>query len=256
MKKQFNLVGIDGNIFSIIGYTTNAMRESGFSYEERKSFSDLVTKSKNYDEALGLCIEKVDECNNRHKNNNLKTESFELKEEYDAWESDEKLDKEIENWFKQYVPNTGAAPSIGGEILRAFSRIAYRWYNDGDYAGFDYGLETAGSACSYLYSVLNFEFSRYIINLIDIRPEEGNEKKYTNALISLEKEIVDYLNSHPEVFNKDNDDDYQSYPEYYDGEDSDEYEERRYYSDDEHWEEEDDWEDEYDDEENDEDDDW
>ena len=161
-------------------------------------------------------------------------------EGYDAYASDKELDRQIEDWFDQYVPGNGKASTVGGEIVRAFTRVAYRWLNDGDYAGFDYGLETAGSACSYLYEVANYKFATYIRELLSVRPDESfSEKSYKDALTSLERAVVAYLNKHPERFDEPNYDDYMSFPEFYKGEDDDEYEKRKYYSDDDHWDDED-----------------
>jgi hypothetical protein len=49
-----------------------------------------------------------------------------------------------------YVPAEGPAETELGEILRAISRILYRYLNDGDVFWRDYGIETAGSAAIYL----------------------------------------------------------------------------------------------------------
>lgn len=37
-----------------------------------------------------------------------------------------------EQLWNKYVPASGTAETIGGEILRAMSRIIYRFYNDGE----------------------------------------------------------------------------------------------------------------------------
>ena len=44
--------------------------------------------------------------------------------------------------FKELVPISGKADSLAGEIVRAISRIGYRFYNDGDQLGIGYGKET------------------------------------------------------------------------------------------------------------------
>lgn len=53
--------------------------------------------------------------------------------------------------FDKYVPGEGKANTVGGEILRAVNRIAYRNFNDGDYFWYDYGIETCGSSAIYLF---------------------------------------------------------------------------------------------------------
>jgi hypothetical protein len=52
--------------------------------------------------------------------------------------------------FKKLVPVEGASPTVEGEMVRAISRIGYRYSNDGDYFYTGYGCETAGSAHAYL----------------------------------------------------------------------------------------------------------
>ena len=48
------------------------------------------------------------------------------------------------------VPDTGKAESLAGERIRAISRIGYRYYNDGDQLGIDYGKETCNPAGRFL----------------------------------------------------------------------------------------------------------
>lgn len=249
MREQFSLVGIDGNIFSVIGYTRDAMRKTKFNNTEITDFCNSVTKQKSYDEALGMCLLKVEECNDR-----LAHPKFEsVKMEYEAFDTDEEIDNFYNELCDKYVPACGKAKTVGGEIVRAVTRIHYRFYNDGDFAGYGYGVETAGSPCSYLADVLGVvvdDIDKLLRNLTDITPEEHHEKEYTNALYALEKEIASYLKEHPEVFEEENEDDMWSYYPY--NKDDYDYEERLHWGDN-SWndddDDDDDWdEDEYDDE--------
>lgn len=43
-----------------------------------------------------------------------------------------KNEERINKLFKELVPETGKADSLAGELVRAMSRIGYRFYNDGD----------------------------------------------------------------------------------------------------------------------------
>lgn len=43
-----------------------------------------------------------------------------------------KNEDRINKLFKELVPETGKADSLAGELVRAMSRIGYRFYNDGD----------------------------------------------------------------------------------------------------------------------------
>lgn len=43
-----------------------------------------------------------------------------------------KNEERINKLFKELVPETGKADSLAGELVRAMSRIGYRFYNDGE----------------------------------------------------------------------------------------------------------------------------
>lgn len=59
-------------------------------------------------------------------------------------------DKDSEIIFDALVPGDGSADTLGGEIMRAAMRIAYRYWNDGDEAGEGYGRETVNPAVRFL----------------------------------------------------------------------------------------------------------
>lgn len=65
-KEMYSLVGIDGNAYSLMGYTQDAMAEQGFSKEEIDVFLKDAT-SGNYNHLVGVCYMKVRECNERAK---------------------------------------------------------------------------------------------------------------------------------------------------------------------------------------------
>ena len=52
------------------------------------------------------------------------------------------------------VPDCGPADTVGGEIVRAANRLVYRYLNDGDMVGIEYGNVTCNPACRYLTSCL------------------------------------------------------------------------------------------------------
>ena len=88
MREQFSLVGIDGNILSVIGYTREAMRKTKFNDGEITDFCKSVTKQKSYEDALGMCVLKIEECNNRL----AQPKSESVKMEYEAFDTDEEID--------------------------------------------------------------------------------------------------------------------------------------------------------------------
>lgn len=59
---KYNLVGIDGNAFSVMGYVINAMKECNFSKEERDSYFKNATSS-DYSHLLFVSIKAIDKCN-------------------------------------------------------------------------------------------------------------------------------------------------------------------------------------------------
>ena len=61
-----------------------------------------------------------------------------------------KNEERINKLFKELVPETGKADSLAGELVRAMSRIGYRFYNDGDQLGIGYGKETCNPAGRFL----------------------------------------------------------------------------------------------------------
>jgi len=61
---MFNLVGIDGNAFSIMGYTAKAMKQSGFTNDDvEKMYSDA--ESGDYNHLLMVCDNWIAKCNER-----------------------------------------------------------------------------------------------------------------------------------------------------------------------------------------------
>lgn len=61
---RYNLVGIDGNAFSVMGYVTRAMREQKFTREEIAAYM-ADAKSSDYNHLLVCSMDMVDQCNER-----------------------------------------------------------------------------------------------------------------------------------------------------------------------------------------------
>ena len=59
---KYNLVGIDGNAFSIMSYVINAMRDCRFSKDEQNDYFRDAT-SGDYDHLLSISIVMIDKCN-------------------------------------------------------------------------------------------------------------------------------------------------------------------------------------------------
>jgi hypothetical protein len=68
----------------------------------------------------------------------------------DLIKEDTALRDKFDALHDKLVPRSGAAETQEGEMVRAASRLGYRWYNDGDYFYEGYGAETAGPSATYL----------------------------------------------------------------------------------------------------------
>lgn len=108
---------------------------------------------------------------------------------------DTKITREMEAMFEELVPSVGKAETEAGEILRAFARIRYRYLNDGDMIGWDYGNETCNAAARYLIKHVSGKLAQEI-NLIW---GTDYEDAYERFLTAAEKLVYQYLLEHPEA---------------------------------------------------------
>ena len=119
--------------------------------------------------------------------------------------------------YEKYVPAMGNCNTLGGEILRAISRIVYRYYNDGDtvmhYYGSDYN-------CLKGADIFLLKYVKGYVSLDNIY-----EMQYEEEMCGRLKFIMDYLAANPNVFEMPNNDDFLNYEVYepYDYDDDDDY---------------------------------
>jgi hypothetical protein len=59
MKPRVKLIGEDGNIFSIMGRVTKALKREGL-FEQAKEYSNRIFNCGSYSEALSITMEYVD----------------------------------------------------------------------------------------------------------------------------------------------------------------------------------------------------
>ena len=108
--------------------------------------------------------------------------------------------------FEELVPNEGAAETKAGELVRAVSRIGYRFYNDGDKIGVDYGNETCNAAARYIMNVFKDQEFAWTVNgmwgLV-------SDKFYEKGLGLLIEQVVSYIESNPELKEEKNEGDYE-----------------------------------------------
>jgi len=62
--EKYSLVGIDGNAFYLLGYTSKAMRDEGFSKEEIDTVMKNA-KSSDYNNLLCVLDEAIKKCNEK-----------------------------------------------------------------------------------------------------------------------------------------------------------------------------------------------
>lgn len=113
------------------------------------------------------------------------------------------IDAKMQELFEQYVPSSGAAETVGGEIVRAMNRILYRFYNDGDMCGVGYGRETVNPACRYLVEGQGLT--------LKIWEPWTAEEDYDYQMYEDFKNILGYLDQHPELFTTPNTEDMWGY---------------------------------------------
>ena len=97
--------------------------------------------------------------------------------------------------FEELVPLEGKADTLAGEIVRAISRIGYRFYNDGDQIGIGYGKETCNPAARFLIKKTPREIADLTAGLWGMVREAG----YEAVLEILAAKLVDTIEAHPEL---------------------------------------------------------
>lgn len=104
----------------------------------------------------------------------------------------------INELFKELVPFEGKADSLAGELIRAMSRIGYRFYNDGDQLGIGYGKETCNPAGRFLGAKGNDRIAKLTADAWAVYSEEAYEK----ILDALEGAVADYIEQNPDLRNQ------------------------------------------------------
>lgn len=99
----------------------------------------------------------------------------------------------IENEFEKHVPSSGRSDTLYGEIIRAITRICYRYYNDGDKIGIGYGNRTCNAAARFLIDKCGGDIEKRINRMW------GTSFKYEKELKELECETAKYLKENKDV---------------------------------------------------------
>lgn len=124
--------------------------------------------------------------------------------------------EKLNEMFEELVPGMGAADTKAGELVRAVSRIGYRFYNDGDKIGVDYGNETCNPAARYIIKEYDDEDFSWTVNGMWGLVSDAFYEKGLNLLM---EQVVKYLENHPELKEEVNEGDYED--DYVESEDLD-----------------------------------
>ena len=105
---------------------------------------------------------------------------------------------------EELVPASGKADTVAGEIVRAFDRITYRYWNDGDVVDAGYGIITVNSSFRYLYDTIP-DVAKLEIPQCSGLPDETNCDEYEEFLFDLQDAVESYLKENPELEETPND---------------------------------------------------
>lgn len=107
-----------------------------------------------------------------------------------------------EELFRTLVPDSGFAETFAGELVRAVSRIEYRFQNDGDHIGVGYGNETCNAAARFIRESLPESEMDYIVQVMwGLEDDEA----YSKAVDALIEEEVKLIERRPEFLEEEND---------------------------------------------------
>lgn len=123
--------------------------------------------------------------------------------------------------FEELVPLSGKCDSLAGEIIRAASRIGYRFFNDGDQLGIGYGKETCNAAGRFLIKRTNERIADIVSDMFGLYSEE----KYENKLKDMLDAVVEHVEGNPGLRQTETEDMFDYFDKYEDVDDSDEDEE-------------------------------
>lgn len=100
------------------------------------------------------------------------------------------LEARWEKLWKQLVPSMGHCETLEGETMRAFGKLRYRYFNDGDYFFRGYGCETAGPAHAFLVDISPV---RRELRPIFKEMENASDEAYEDGLKKALKVIVRHV---------------------------------------------------------------
>ena len=116
------------------------------------------------------------------------------------------VDGNFESWSRQYVPQSGKASTVGGELLRAANQILSGWQIDGDKIGIGNGKKTVNSAARFIAKVSDYQFNNELNDLLS-NATHYNDYQYGEWCDIFQNRFEDYLRDNSYLFSKVNRDD-------------------------------------------------
>lgn len=101
----------------------------------------------------------------------------------------------INGMFEELVPMSGKSDTVAGELVRAACRIGYRYYNDGDHLGIDYGKETCNAAGRFLCMRGGDDVAKAVRDAWGVYDDD----EYEAALDMIDRCVVNHIENHPEL---------------------------------------------------------
>lgn len=106
----------------------------------------------------------------------------------------------LEILHDELVPSMGVAETQAGELVRATSRLIYRFFNDGDRVGVGYGNETCNSSFRYLSKMANrFEDEKLADALDSLDDSFTKDSEYEENLEIIAERIALQIETNPEL---------------------------------------------------------
>ena len=118
------------------------------------------------------------------------------------WNNNGKHQELYKKLWKKLVPASGAATTRAGELLRASSRLYYRWFNDGDRiercllqsAAESSAMNAWGFIFAFEDPKTGFSGEPLAWKILDAT----SEKEYEKALEEMADAVIEYVASAPE----------------------------------------------------------
>lgn len=104
------------------------------------------------------------------------------------WVGNGRLQAVYNRLWKALVPESGPCETVEGEILRATSKLYYRYYNDGDQV--EHGGEGSVSR-AHCFLIAHLHGARFQTPLSDL--VDCSEEKYEKTLETLVYEIIKWI---------------------------------------------------------------